>query len=321
VIASAQTDKFAAYLRMLKARSGRGFDRLGKQVGTSGSSLHRYCSGLSVPVDYRVVHSFAKACGASAEELRELHQLWALADADRDTVAEEAPVAPEPPRRLVFALPTSRSAVFVAVVTALVGALVWMAADRPAESSADGDGRLLYSPACPSVAMGQRDECVAEVQNLLARVDGRLTVDGSFGPETLRRLTAFQVLAGLPAKGVVDVPTKDALYAQRTTMRTWSPAEVERRIREVFVEAPDTAVSIARCSSFLDPLWVLPNTNGSRNWGVFQISDARLRDLDGTALRAFDPAWNIEAAHRLWAVRHDFHDWPSCAAAQPTATS
>jgi hypothetical protein len=315
VIASAQAEKFAAHLRMLKARSGRGFDRLGKQVGISGSSLHRYCSGLSVPVDYRVVHSFAKACGASAEELRELHQLWALADADKDAVAEETPVAPEPPRRLV---PTSRSAVFAAVVTALVGALVWVAADRPAESSAESGGRLLYSSACPSVAMGQRDECVAEVQGLLARAEGNLAVDGSFGPETLRRLTAFQVLAGLPAKGVVDLPTKDALYAQRTSMATWSPAQVEGRIREVFVESPDTAVAIARCSSFLDPLWVLPNTNGSRNWGVFQISDARLRELDGTALRAFDPAWNIEAAHRLWAARGDFHDWPSCAAALPT---
>ncbi|MDX3070676.1 helix-turn-helix transcriptional regulator, partial [Streptomyces sp. ND04-05B] len=64
---------------MLKDRSGRGYDRLGKEAGVSGSSLHRYCSGLSVPTDYRVVHAFAKVCGAGAEELRELHRLWALA--------------------------------------------------------------------------------------------------------------------------------------------------------------------------------------------------------------------------------------------------
>ena len=31
----------------------------------------------------------------------------------------------------------------------------------------------------------------------------QLSVDGSFGPETLRRVTAFQVLAGVPARGVV----------------------------------------------------------------------------------------------------------------------
>ena len=128
-------------------------------------------------------------------------------------------------------------------------------------------------------------------------------------------MTAFQVLAGVTARGVVDEDTKKALYAQKVTMSTWSTARVAKRIREVFVEDPDTAVAIARCASFLDPLYVLPNTNGSRNWGVFQISDARLRDLDGTPLRAFDPDWNIRAAHRLWAARHDFHDWPSCQAA------
>ncbi|WP_019070077.1 hypothetical protein [Streptomyces hokutonensis] len=36
-------------------------------------------------------------------------------------------------------------------------------------------------------------------------------------------------------------------------------------IREVFAEDPDTAVAVARCASFLDPLYVLPHTNGSRS--------------------------------------------------------
>lgn len=130
VIASAQTDKFAAYLRMLKGRSGRGFDRLGKQAGISGSSLHRYCSGLSVPVDYRVVHSFAKVCGASAEELRELHRLWVLADAGKDAAAREepAPDAVEPRRRLL----TSRYAgLSLVAVAAVVSTLLWLFGDRP----------------------------------------------------------------------------------------------------------------------------------------------------------------------------------------------
>lgn len=154
-----------------------------------------------------------------------------------------------------------------------------------------------------------------EVQTLLVAAKGRLSVDGDFGPETLRRLTAFQVLAGVSARNVVDEETKKALYGHKVSMATWSPDKVSKRIREVFVEDPDTAVAIARCASFLDPLWVLPNTNGSRNWGVFQISDARLRELDGTPLRAFDPEWNIQAAHRLWNAHRDFHDWPSCEAA------
>jgi hypothetical protein len=330
---------------MLKDRSGRGYDRLGKEAGVSGSSLHRYCSGLGVPTDYRVVHAFAKVCGASAEELRELHRLWALADTERDvppaTAKENPQSQPEPdkpalpaqagtgpddvtppetapdvidaPRR--FRMPeklSSRLAVLAAVIAVvLVAGFVWL----PGGAAPAAGDRLLESPACKSVSMGQHDECVREVQTLLMAAKGRLAVDGDFGPETLRRLTAFQVLAGLPATSVADEATKKALYARKVTMATWSPTKVAKRIREVFVEDPDTAVAIARCASFLDPLWVLPNTNGSRNWGVFQISDARLRELDGTPLRAFDPDWNIKAAHRLWSVRHDFHDWPSCQAA------
>ncbi len=311
MIATTQTDKFAAYLRMLKDRSGRGFDRLGKQAGVSGSSLHRYCSGLSVPSDYRVVHSLAKVCGASTDELRELHQLWALADAERDTPPQDPPM--EPPRRRRWL--TSRYVVIAAAaVVLLAGGLVWF---LRAPSSAEGrsDGRVLFSDACPTVNMGEHDECVDEVQTLLSKAHTTISIDSDFGPETLRRVTAFQVLAGLPPKGVVDAATKQALYAGRTDMTSWTPHQVEQKIREVFTEAPDTAVAIARCASFLDPLYVLPNSNGSRDWGVFQISDLRLQQQGGTPLRAFDPAWNIEAAHKLWAVDHDFHDWPSCWAA------
>ncbi|WP_443055422.1 helix-turn-helix domain-containing protein [Streptomyces sp. NBC_00704] len=370
---------------MLKERSGRGYDRLGKEAGVSGSSLHRYCSGVGVPTDYRVVHSFAKVCGASAEELRELHRLWALADTDRDVVTgtvKESPAAEreaaaetvtrsdadasreaglaattaeagasEPGSRhgvppvaadagtdagaddvvpLEIELGTAgrpgrsrmpekvspRFAVLAAVVAVLlVAGFVWLPGGRSADGSPAADDGLLYSSACRSVSMGQHDECVREVQSLLVAAKGRLAVDGDFGPETLRRLTAFQVLAGLPANNVVDEDTKKALYARTVSMSTWSPVRVAERIRQVFTEDPASAVAVARCASFLDPLWVLPNTNGSRNWGVFQISDGRLRELGGTPLRAFDPEWNIKAAHRLWSAQHDFHDWPSCEAA------
>ncbi|WP_438818931.1 helix-turn-helix domain-containing protein [Streptomyces hilarionis] len=366
---------------MLKERSGRGYDRLGKEAGVSGSSLHRYCSGLGVPTDYRVVHSFAKVCGASAEELRELHRLWALADTDRDATTGTAkeslaadretgaetvarwdadarreagpaattaaadgaepgsghgapPVAPDPGADDVVPLEielgttrrpgrsrmpeklSPRFAVLAAMVAVLlVAGFVWLPGGRSADGSPAADDGLLYSPACKSVSMGQHDECVREVQTLLVAAKGRLAVDGDFGPETLRRLTAFQVLARLPASNVVDEDTKKALYARKVSMSTWSPARVAERIRQVFTEDPASAVAVARCASFLDPLWVLPNTNGSRNWGVFQISDGRLRELGGTPLRAFDPEWNIKAAHRLWSAQHDFHDWPSCEAA------
>ncbi|MEU0070900.1 hypothetical protein ABZ027_15365 [Streptomyces sp. NPDC006332] len=68
---------------------------------------------------------------------------------------------------------------------------------------------------------------------------------------------------------------------------------------------------------------VAAHTNGTRNWGLFQISDARLRERGGTPRQALDPEWNIRAAHRLWSSGHDFHDWPHCERAvkhAPTAT-
>ncbi|MFG3017704.1 helix-turn-helix domain-containing protein [Streptomyces sp. NPDC048254] len=208
MVASPQTEKFAAHLRMLKDRSGRGYDRLGKEAGVSGSSLHRYCSGLGVPTDYRVVHAFAKVCGASAEELRELHRLWALADTDRDVptaAAEENPVSPpetipeetvKPRRSRWSERLSSRPAILAAVVAVvLVAGFVWLPVGSSAGDAPATDGGLLYSPACKSVSMGQHDECVREVQTLLTRARGTLAVDGDFGPETLRRLTAFQVLA------------------------------------------------------------------------------------------------------------------------------
>lgn len=430
-------DLFATQLRMLKDRSGRSYERLARQAGISGSSLHRYCSGLSVPADYGVIHAFAKACGATREEMRTLHRLWALADANRDAVPaagpedqpappvgaeledqpaqpigaqpDNAPLRPvsaepatpagfrpdeptdarpdlvlDPAQAMVatdVALPQSaddegrsteaavrsgtepaakpgsnegapvgrrpepladseerdsragtaatrlraklnrqRSLVLVVIVAvAVVGAATWIW-EGPGRGrvllSSQGRSGILFSEACQGpVSMGQHDECAREVQSLLVRAGAKLVVDGDFGPNTLRKVTAFQVLAGLPPRGVVDDRTKSALYANRVSMATWSPEQVEKRIREVFPEEPDRAVGIARCQSFLDPLWVLPNTNGSRNWGIFQISDSRLRDLGGSPQKAYDPEWNITAARRLWSMYRDFRHWQHCDAA------
>ncbi|MCK8431787.1 hypothetical protein G3I77_01740 [Streptomyces sp. D2-8] len=160
--------------------------------------------------------------------------------------------------------------------------------------------------------MGEHDECVREVQRLLHAKGADIGVDGDFGPQTLRRVTAFQVLAGLQPNGVVAEPTKKALYTSPVRMGVWSPQKVRQRVREVFPEVPDKAVAIADCQSFLDPLHILPNTNGTRNWGLFQISDARLRELGGTPREALDPEWNIQAARKLWSRDRDFGDWPHC---------
>ncbi|MFF7047855.1 helix-turn-helix domain-containing protein [Streptomyces griseorubiginosus] len=223
-----------------------------------------------------------------------------------------------PANRRVLAL-TAAAAVTVLGTVGWAMSLASTPDDRAAE---EPDPRTLFSSVCsPVVSMGQHDECVREVQTLLERRGAVIGVDGDFGPQTLRRVTAFQVIAGLPPNGVVTADTKKALYDSKARMDTWAPEKVRQRIRVVFDEAPDDAVAIADCQSFLDPLHILPNTNGSRNWGLFQISDARLRELGGTPLKALDPEWNIQAAKRLWARNHDFHDWPHCERALRTKAS
>lgn len=406
-----ESERFAACLRSLKERSGLSYAALAAKAGTSGSSVHRYCLGGSVPQDYGTVHRLAVACGATPEELRTLHRLWALADAAREpeptTPAEPATAAtrPEPeaagpqsvtagpaaksdeaeplapatepkaarpaPQAARPASETSRPepepeldpeagrpgtgtgvseaphgtvdapgagtgavrsgrrrrrvALAVGLVVLFLGGMAWTLPSLGSAEDGDGpdknaaapgkkDSRTLFTPACREVvAMGQHDTCVREVQRLLEDKGAVIGVDGDFGPQTLRRVTAFQVIAGIePPNGVVGDTTKRALYTSEARMSTWTPDKVRKRIREVFTEQPDRAVAIADCQSFLDPLHILPNTNGTRNWGLFQISDARLRDLKGTPRQALDPEWNIRAAKRLWSEDRDFHDWPHC---------
>ncbi|MEV6202603.1 helix-turn-helix domain-containing protein [Streptomyces sp. NPDC051771] len=215
----------------------------------------------------------------------------------------------------------------IGAVTALVLSLTaWGLVSTFSPTATDDvptDARPLFTDACgPVVSMGQNDACVREVQLRLREHGARIGVDGSFGPETLRRVTAFQVLTGLVPNGVVGAPTKKALYESPVRMETWSPERVRQRVREVFAEVPDDAVAIADCQSFLDPLHILPNTNGTRNWGLFQISDARLAELGGTPGQALDPEWNIQAARKLWSRDRDFGDWPHCERAlRPSAKS
>ncbi|WP_216590769.1 helix-turn-helix domain-containing protein [Streptomyces brasiliscabiei] len=379
--ASTESERFAACLRSLKERSGLSYAALAAKAGTSGSSVHRYCLGGSIPQDYGTVHRLAVACGATPEELRTLHRLWAVADAAREQEAadaesgstdagpqptgaapaeppsEEEPEAvrpqadaarpePEPengPQEPAPGPPEpahtpgtagrnhrrTRVAVAAALAVLFLGGMAWTlpslgsaegseggegGSGEKADASRPKDGRPLFTATCREViAMGQHDTCVREVQELLHAKGAEIGVDGDFGPQTLRRVTAFQVLAGIePPNGVVGDTTKKALYDSEARMDTWTPDKVRRSIREVFTEAPDRAVAIADCQSFLDPLHILPNTNGTRNWGLFQISDARLRELGGTPREALDPKWNIRAAKQLWSKDRDFHDWPHC---------
>ncbi|MFE0508576.1 peptidoglycan-binding protein [Streptomyces sp. NPDC058964] len=197
------------------------------------------------------------------------------------------------------------------VVGVTVAGTVLLTGGRPAGAD-DSPNRPLLSAKCRFVAMGHQDTCVRELQLQLKQAGLDLDVDGAFGPFTQMRVVVFQLLAGLEPNGVVDDRTKRALYSDRVKVRPWSPERVDRRVREVFTEDADRAGGIAKCASNLDPLYSLGNTNGTRNWGVFQLYDGTLRELGGTPRKALDPEWNIQAAHRLWARTHDFRAWPSC---------
>lgn len=285
--ACTESERFAACLRSLKERSGLSYAALAAKAGTSGSSVHRYCLGSSVPQDYGTVHRLAVACGASPEELRTLHRFWAVADAARDpgptdpgptgpgpmdqertgperTGPErtEPTTSPEPELALlepVIGPPEPshgsgavgrrrrriRAGIAVGLAVLFLGGMAWnLPSLGPAEGSEGGpgqvagerpkeDGRPLFTSGCREVvAMGQHDTCVREVQRLLHAKGAVIDVDGDFGPQTLRRVTAFQVLAGIdPPNGVVGDSTKRALYRSGARMDTWTQDEVRRRIR------------------------------------------------------------------------------------------
>ncbi|MBT2426524.1 helix-turn-helix domain-containing protein [Streptomyces sp. ISL-112] len=70
-------------LRELRAGSGRTYAALARRIGVSGSTLHRYCTGQTVPAEFAPVERLARLCGRTAEERQALHRLWLRADAER----------------------------------------------------------------------------------------------------------------------------------------------------------------------------------------------------------------------------------------------
>ncbi|MEU5234764.1 helix-turn-helix transcriptional regulator [Streptomyces anulatus] len=106
-MATPEAVEFAALLKDLKDRSGRSYGVLAGKLHVSTSTLHRYCNGDAVPNEFAPVERFARVCGASGDELVEVHRRWIVADAARRRppvgaapgTAESAPApvpAPDP---------------------------------------------------------------------------------------------------------------------------------------------------------------------------------------------------------------------------------
>ncbi|MFJ7291183.1 transcriptional regulator [Streptomyces collinus] len=93
---SAQDDvdevgEFAELLRGLKERTDRSYGSLARRLAMNTSTLHRYCAGEAVPLDFAPVERFAALCGASPEERLELHRRWLLAVAARQRPRTASP--------------------------------------------------------------------------------------------------------------------------------------------------------------------------------------------------------------------------------------
>lgn len=135
--ASGGTEAFAHRLRELKDRSGLSYGTLAKRLHMSTSTLHRYCNGTALPVDYAPVERLARVCRATPQELVELHRSWILADAARgrraegDTGAESgdpvvAGAPPEVPSPRPSWLRRRRTALIAsAAVLAVLGAVAY----------------------------------------------------------------------------------------------------------------------------------------------------------------------------------------------------
>ncbi|MGW6489520.1 helix-turn-helix domain-containing protein [Streptomyces sp. NPDC055056] len=87
----AAVEEFAGLVHALKARDGRSYEALGRRLSVSASTLHRYCSGATVPEEFAVVDRLALLCGADEEERRALEAAWTEADRARRRAASPAP--------------------------------------------------------------------------------------------------------------------------------------------------------------------------------------------------------------------------------------
>ncbi|MFB8028662.1 MULTISPECIES: helix-turn-helix domain-containing protein [unclassified Streptomyces] len=87
----AAVEEFAGLVCALKARDGRSYEALGRRLSISASTLHRYCSGATVPEEFAVVDRLALLCGADEEERRALEAAWTEADRARRRAASPEP--------------------------------------------------------------------------------------------------------------------------------------------------------------------------------------------------------------------------------------
>jgi hypothetical protein len=144
-------------LAVLKERSGRSYQWIGRRAFLSKSAVHRYCTGHALPQEFGAIERIARACRADRQDLDRLYALWSAAatapgEAKDSGVAAVVPGPPAPavrprgwwrrpgpprPRVAVLAPAAAFSALAVVATLAMVATLAdpggrVLDADRPA---------------------------------------------------------------------------------------------------------------------------------------------------------------------------------------------
>ncbi|MFD6420057.1 helix-turn-helix domain-containing protein [Streptomyces sp. NPDC060194] len=156
-----EATELARRLHGLREGSGRSYGSLARRVGVSASTLHRYCSGSTVPAEFAPVERLARLCGCTGGDLIALHRLWVGADTARRERMEAGPagIAPAPSAPAAedaASAPWSASAVVgdgpSAPVAASPAADEAVAASEPASAVA-GNAPAATGP--PATAVGE----------------------------------------------------------------------------------------------------------------------------------------------------------------------
>ncbi|UFR00013.1 helix-turn-helix domain-containing protein [Streptomyces sp. Go40/10] len=220
-------------LRSLKERAGLSYGALAGRLHLSASTLHRYCTGTSVPAEFAPVERFGRICRADPEELLELHRRWAVADEARRgrgaspsegaevPVPAPAPVVQSPP---TVAEPTPRARQLVSRYVLLGAAVVALstsgalAIDRfRAESVPDLTVPAIMAPDPSTEEVGAAGGNVPLSAAVVPSDDNCPRTDG-----TRTRPTTFRLKVRSTAEGPVTMTAMDV----RVLSAEASPAEV-----------------------------------------------------------------------------------------------
>lgn len=218
-------------LRRLKDHSGLSVRQLAVKTSYSPKSWERYLSGRSLPPP-DAVKALARITGDDPTRLLALHEIAAEAWKSQGT-AENAPAAPEHPRRIKLVIGTV--ALVLAVSAAALLAIRFTGNGNGNDADAKPDTPVAASKPPPTytchvervagdwyagnsrtrtaiLTNGNAGPEVAEAQCLLRRAGlSPGEVDGIYGPLTQGAVKRAQKRAGLPVDGIIGPHTWKAL--------------------------------------------------------------------------------------------------------------